>query len=225
MQKHRESVQAGVRGTFNPAVGGDDGFIRRSSYNGEAQMAAAMADKLPPPVVCHEISYHPTLDFIILLIIHPFATYTQVDIHDYHPPKMSSDDVFFGQVRRTSETIKANPYANIPPPPVVDINDYVAPKMSSDDVFFGQKRRTSEHINANAYAHAVPPPVVDINDYVPPKMSTDDVFFGQQKWTAAQIAANPMAAVPPPPAVTVNYGDHVRRTSGVITLPSNLQVR
>ena len=155
MQKHRESVQAGVRGTFNPAVGGDDGFIRRSSYNGEAQMAAAMADKLPPPVVCHEISYHPTLDFIILLIIHPFATYTQVDIHDYHPPKMSSDDVFFGQVRRTSETIKANPYANIPPPPVVDINDYVAPKMSSDDVFFGQKRRTSEHINANAYAHAV----------------------------------------------------------------------
>ena len=168
-QAKRASVQAGIR---EPVSGGDDAFIRRSSYNHLQHNAAMMASVPPPPVV---------------------------DINDYVPPQQSGMDNLLQRKSWTAQQINANIYANVPHPPVVDINDYhppkdsvgrkslnadqiraamaipappavdiqtyVPPKMSTDDVFFGQKRWTADQINANVYAKVPPPPPVVVDDY------------------------------------------------------------
>ena len=94
----------------DPVSGGDDAFIRRSSVNYEQHQAAMLADKPAPPVV---------------------------DIKDYVPPKMSTDDVFFGRKSWTADQINANIHSSVPPPPPVVVDDYA-----------GHMRRTSGVIKA-----------------------------------------------------------------------------
>ena len=135
-QAKRASVQAGIR---EPVSGGDDAFIRRSSYN-HLQHNAAMMASVPPPPVVDINDYHPPKDSVgrkslnadqiraAMAIPAPPA----VDIQTYVPPKMSTDDVFFGQKRWTADQINANVYAKVPPPPPVVVDDYA-----------GHMRRTS----------------------------------------------------------------------------------